>query len=228
MILISWNNCKLTLMQLLRWQLISGFDIAFELCLVGMTIYLVWGLQTSLETKLTVVFSFGTRLPYVSKPRSISLTNSLRSLIIPIAFRLANFNTVGLTTNPMLLQDKFIVWTQTELSYSIIAAIIPSLRPFIKTLATNFGTMTANGYGSGYGSGYGNGTDGDTQSGTYQMSNLRPKGKGDEYKYRIWSGGIDGEPRVSNRTDAASVGSSDSQRMIIKKDLVWEVAADPK
>jgi hypothetical protein len=50
-------------MQLLRWQVISAFDIAFELCLVGMAIYLVWNVQTSLETKLTVVFSFGMRLP---------------------------------------------------------------------------------------------------------------------------------------------------------------------
>jgi hypothetical protein len=63
MILISSKDCKLTPMQLLRWQVISGFDIAFELCLVGMTIYLIWGLQTSLETKMTVVFSFGLRLP---------------------------------------------------------------------------------------------------------------------------------------------------------------------
>jgi len=146
-------------------------------------------------------------------------------LIIAIAFRLANFSTVGLTTNPTFLQDKFIVWTQTELSYSIMAATIPSLRPFIKTLATNYGTTPANGYGSGYGSGYGNGTDEDTQSGAVQLSNLRPKGKGEEYKYRIWSGG---EPRPANKADAASVGSSESQRMIIKKDLIWEVAADPK
>ncbi len=63
MIPISSNNCKLTLMQFLRWQLISAFDIAFELCLVGMTIYLVWSLQTSLETKMTVILSVGMRLP---------------------------------------------------------------------------------------------------------------------------------------------------------------------
>jgi hypothetical protein len=147
-------------------------------------------------------------------------------LIIAIAFRLATFNTLGLTTNPTFLQDKFIVWTQTELCYSIMAATIPSIRPFIKTLATNYGATPANGYGSGYGSGHRNGTDGDTQSGTYQMSNLRPKGKGDEYKYRVWSGATDEEPRAVRRADAASVGSSDSQRMMIKKDLTWEVVAD--
>ena len=130
------------------------------------------------------------------------------------------------------------MWTQTELSYSIMAATIPSLRPFIKTLSTNYGTSPANGYGYGYGSGYGsgnngtNGTNGTMQSGEYQMSNLRPKCKGDEYKYRIWSakngGGTVGEPGAANKTDAASLGSSDSQRMIIKKDFVWEVVADPK
>jgi hypothetical protein len=60
---ISSSNCKLTLMQFLRWQLISVFDIAFELSLVGMTILLIWGLQTSLENKMAVVFSFGMRLP---------------------------------------------------------------------------------------------------------------------------------------------------------------------
>jgi len=41
------------------------FDIAFELALVAMTIFLVWGLQTSMENKLAVVFAFGTRVPYV-------------------------------------------------------------------------------------------------------------------------------------------------------------------
>jgi hypothetical protein len=153
-------------------------------------------------------------------------------LIIAIAFRLATFNADGLITNPTLLQDEFIVWTQTELSYSIIAATIPSLRPFIKTLSTNYGTTPANGYGTGYGTGYGNNTNGDMQSGDYQMSNLRPKCKGDDYKYRIWSarngGGTAVEPSAAKRADAASVGSSDSQRMIIKKDIVWEVVADPK
>lgn len=75
-------------------------------------------------------------------------------------------------------------------------------------------------------------TDGDVQSGSYQLSTLRPKGNGDEYKYRIWStrdgGGTNGEPSAANTADADSVESGDSQQMIIKKDLRWEVAVDPK
>lgn len=60
------------------------------------------------------------------------------------------------------------------------------------------------------------------------MSDLRSNGKSKESKYRIWSPGSDGEPRAFTRADAASVGSSDSKRMIIKKDVEWEVAANPR
>lgn len=162
-------------------------------------------------------------------------------MIVAIAYRLKTFNTAGLTTNPFLLQDKFIVWTQAELAYSVIAATIPSLRPFIKTLSTYYGTTTAFGYGTGYGSGYeagySNVSDTNVQAGSFQLSSLRPKGKGDEYKYRIWSnrngttsgeGGPNEDKGVTVKADAVSVESGDSQRMIIKKSLVWEVATEPE
>ena len=158
--------------------------------------------------------------------------------MIAITYRLKTFDSEGLTTNPLLLQDKFIVWTQAELFYSIIAATIPSLRPFIKALSTYYGTTTGTGYGTGYGSGYGAGysnvSDANLQSGSFQMSTLRPKGKGEEYKYRVWSNkncgsvgdrGID-QDKVPTTADAVSVGSSDSQLMIIKKSFAWEVTTD--
>jgi hypothetical protein len=53
-------------MQFLRWQVISAFDIAFELAMFAMSIYLVWDLQASLDMKGTVVFAFSMRLPYVA------------------------------------------------------------------------------------------------------------------------------------------------------------------
>jgi len=52
-------------MQFLRWQVISAFDIVFELALVVMSIYLVWDLQAGVGMKGTVVFAFSMRLPYV-------------------------------------------------------------------------------------------------------------------------------------------------------------------
>ena len=69
--IVHLPNVDTDLSQFLRWQLISIFDIGFELALVGMTIYLVWGLQTSMDNKLAVVFAFGTRLPYVYTLNSI-------------------------------------------------------------------------------------------------------------------------------------------------------------
>lgn len=165
------------------------------------------------------------------KNQSNTSSNVGDSLIITIAFRLANFNSGGFTTNPTLLQAKFLAWTQTELSYSIMAATIPSLRSFIKSLATNYGSTTVDGYGSTYGSGYANnGAEGDMQSGSYQMHSFRPKGKGDEYKYRIWTTKADnsGKSTEVNKTDTGSMASSESQRMIIQKNLVWEVVVDPK
>ncbi|KAF7867531.1 uncharacterized protein EAF02_009722 [Botrytis sinoallii] len=214
----------------LRWQVISAFDIVFELAYVALSFYLVWSLRTSKSNKTIVVVAFGFRLP----------------VIIAIAYRLARFDVNGLTTNPMFLEDEFIIWTQSEMNYSVIAAIIPSLRPFVKNLSTYYGQEL--GGRSGY-------TLEDSEN--YQLSNLgsamrneshhresriRADVDPDDYKFRVWAN----EPELGARkgknpgeggsklwnkageegTDGLSVGSSDSQRMIIKKDTTWTVQMD--
>ncbi|KAM3074424.1 hypothetical protein ACMFMG_002772 [Clarireedia jacksonii] len=217
-----------------RWQIISALDIIFELATVGMTIYLVWSLRTSRSNKIIVICAFASRLP----------------MIIAIGFRLANFDVVGLTTNPTLLEGAFIVWTQTELNYSIISAIIPSLRPFIKNLSTNYGQEL--GGRAGYGTGL------EESSANYQLSNLgsvagrgsrgldaRHRENPDDYKYEMWANQKDEAVREAykdsdgsssairipalsegNITDRVSLGSSDSRQMIIKKDVTWRVEHD--
>jgi hypothetical protein len=49
--------------QLLRWQIIGGLDVLWEIVLITMTVALVWGLQASFFTKVQVVSSFLYRLP---------------------------------------------------------------------------------------------------------------------------------------------------------------------
>ncbi|KAB8292434.1 hypothetical protein EYC80_008160 [Monilinia laxa] len=214
---------------LLRWQMIASFDIVFELTFVLLAVYLVWSLRTSKSNKTIVVVAFSFRLP----------------MIIAIAYRLATFDANGLTKNPSILEDKFIIWTQTELNYSVISAIIPSLRPFVKNLSTNYGQEL--GGRSGY-------TLEDSQN--YQLSNLgsvarkenspqeariRDDVNPDDYKFRVW-GNQDrqGASAKKNKTlgegcsrfrktavdegvDSFSVDSGDSQRMIIQKDITWTV-----
>ncbi|KAI9639963.1 hypothetical protein NHQ30_011632 [Ciborinia camelliae] len=174
-------------------------------------------------------------------------------MIIAIAYRLINFNANGMMKNPTFLEDKFIVWTQTELNYSVISAIIPSLRPFVKNLSTYYGQEL--GGRSGY-------TLEDSKN--YQLSNLSSirnhennhQLEGgrigeevvdpDDYKFRVWAtqGGLPGAKRNITTAggtskllrksslddgmdgDGLSVGSSDSQRMIIQKDTSWTVRMD--
>jgi hypothetical protein len=49
--------------QLLRWQVIGGLDIAWEILLIAMAVALVWSLQASIFIKVQVVSSFVFRLP---------------------------------------------------------------------------------------------------------------------------------------------------------------------
>lgn len=95
-------------------------------------------------------------------------------MIIPISMRLAEFKEAGRSSNFTLLDDLFIVWTQTELNYSLISATIPTLRSFISKLNTQFGGL-GEGEGEGaYGNGYSKGSSKKSSklNDSFQMSNL--------------------------------------------------------
>lgn len=66
------------------------------------------------------------------------LTFSTR-LIPIVALHLANYSRTGQYDDPTLLESEFIVWTSTELSYSIISATFPVLRPLVNKFNTNWG-----------------------------------------------------------------------------------------
>ncbi|KAH8809153.1 hypothetical protein F5884DRAFT_845384 [Xylogone sp. PMI_703] len=195
----------------LRWQLISVFDIFFELALIAMTILLVWDLRTDTESKMSVIFAFSMRLPS----------------IVLIGYRLATFNSEGLTTNPGFLKARFIVWTQSELYYSIITATIPSIRPFINTLASSYGANITQPYTSGSGNAF----EYPSRTHDYQLRNLRTPSKVDnnDYQNRLWPqnkneseivvGNTNGSKNNVGGSDTISVDSVDSKRMIIRKDI---------
>ncbi|OCT48690.1 hypothetical protein CLCR_04817 [Cladophialophora carrionii] len=235
----------------LRWKIIGAFDIISELAIVLMAVYLVWGLFTTFSKKAIVVSAFAFRL----------------GNIVAIAFRLANFDKPERVSNPTLAEAIFIVWTQTELCYSLISATIPSLRPFVTNLNTQFGGMGAGDSQNGYGGGGGGGNGYGATKNTFKLSKLRSAnrsattsanrgdtytdfttrqapasgldGRSDLYSYGVWTApttGIDGgsSSKVGKRNisaladenpkaDATSVGSNDSQRMIIRKDVTYEV-----
>lgn len=62
----AFNLCDLETkvsLQLVRWQVITAFNIISEATIFGMSIYLVFGLRMALSQKSVVVSAFGMRLP---------------------------------------------------------------------------------------------------------------------------------------------------------------------
>ena len=62
-------------------------------------------------------------------------------MIIVITMRLITFSERGYTTDLFFEEDYFIVWTETELAYSIISATIPTIVGVMKDLNTQFGAF---------------------------------------------------------------------------------------
>lgn len=65
-------------------------------------------------------------------------------MLFAIIFRLYAFDESGLTVNPTLLESVFVVWTQAELNFSLVACTIPTLRRFVSGLATYYGALDQN------------------------------------------------------------------------------------
>lgn len=171
-------------------------------------------------------------------------------MIVTTAFRIATFDSSGWTTNPTIREDLFIIWTQAELDYSIISATIPILRPFMQNLNSQFGGMgkTSNGYGYGYEHGSNRGyqlSNMQSSSKSKTRNEVDPKSTGGldpqphDYNYEIWAnnenqGQVPQERKMERRTpskdeingDATSVDSNDSQRLIIRKDVTFQVRYD--
>ncbi|KAK3704773.1 hypothetical protein LTR37_013604 [Vermiconidia calcicola] len=155
----------------LRWEIISAFDILFEVAVPFAAAALVWPLKAAITTKLNVTLAFCFRL----------------LLAIIIAIRLLNFPANTLTRDPTLRLDLFVVWSQTQMFWSIISAIIPSLRPFLRGLSTyteGLGGSTTDPHSQRY-----------AKPSEYELSNLRSTASNSNHHLRKsqshWKGGGD-------------------------------------
>lgn len=209
-------------------MIVCTLDILLEVAMFSTSVLLVCKLQTAFLNKAIVVIAFGFRLP----------------LIVTIALRMVTFSKSGLTTNFTLAEASYIVWTETQINYSLISATIPILRPFINTLSTNYGIGAATEYSA---SASGNAT----VSNAYMMSSLRSdrrksrqdsiargqepgrtfKAETNAFAYSGKAGEAStGDSRLSSRIDkdAESRASNESQRMIIRKDVEWDVQTEDR
>ncbi|PGH26561.1 hypothetical protein AJ80_01690 [Polytolypa hystricis UAMH7299] len=120
-------------LQYSRWLVVEVTGVAVEIFLVWLPIYLTWGLQMPLKSKLLVISAFSFRLPVIiiSGVRTYYLHRDISS--DDILFSTADSS----------------VWMEISLHYGLIAATIPCLKPFIK--AFNTGYLSQRGGSSEYG-----------------------------------------------------------------------------
>lgn len=151
-------------------------------------------------------------------------------MIIPVAFRLANHDQVGLPTDPTFREVLFVVWTQVELHFSIIFATIPVLRPVINSLNTSYSSLGPAGSSNGY-----------VSKGTYELSALKTPGSRIVENITTQRGSrICSAPTASANAfasssahdsvnkeevgpDTNSIESQGSEQMIIRKQMSWRV-----
>lgn len=218
-----------------RWLSISALDIALEVGIIGLVVYLLYDLQTPMARKAIVVGIFSFRL----------------LIIIFIAFRMDTFDSAGYTTNPYIREASFIAWTQSELNYSLISATIPTFQSFLKNLNTGFGGIGAGDgkYGYGYGSGSGSRARKESHM-SYQMSKMRSTNESvaiDEPHEELHStraqeqrANLDmnsgttvaivgqGNGGAAANGETTSIESDGSGKMMIRKDMQWSIRTEPR
>lgn len=161
-----------------------------------------------------------------SQLRDLKLISRCR-LIIPIVFRLAAFDPIGLTADPTFREVPFVIWTQVEMHLSLISATIPVLRPVIMNLSTNYSSLGPKDSSTGYA----------ISGGTYRLSTLKPSShisRNNKLRASNPSANVDSgvfpsssmqsrdvKDRAGLRAD--SIESHGSEQMIIRKQISWRV-----
>ncbi|KAK2743765.1 hypothetical protein FQN57_004702 [Myotisia sp. PD_48] len=106
-----------------KWQAFTAFDISTEALLVALTVFLVWGLQMPWSRKAVVVGAFCSRLP----------------VVVTSAIRIHYINLIKDFQDPTLTFTTAILCTEVLVHYSLMAATIPCLKPFVISFNTGWG-----------------------------------------------------------------------------------------
>jgi hypothetical protein len=191
-----------------------------------------------LRPKITVS---QTNPPYPATQAN-SPSNTKTSRVIALAGLQIHYLAIKLnSTNQPLDGVATTICRQTEIFYAIMASTIPCLRPFLASFFTGFGAMGHETViaGSQIGrsrekSGYALGSMESSQSAA-RREKRRSRGA-QQRERQLDNFGIEcqNQAHVSHDTgssgktaaDASSVTSNDSTRMIIKKEVVWQVDSE--
>ncbi|XRM48295.1 hypothetical protein ABZX51_011225 [Aspergillus tubingensis] len=209
-----------------KWEYIGATDSIIELMLFLFSILLVKSLQMPTSRKVIVLSSFAVRLP----------------LIAFTSLHLYHLKNYAYSTNPTLDIIDSYVWTQMGMNYSLIVCTSFCLAPFMRAISVTYGnagevTLGTSSTRSKSGK-YARDVSKQSQSYVLQsmdnqeeaglaMNNPRhsrptfvPEQSAGSFNATAYDG--------SSRTDGDSVASSESTRMIIKKDVEVTVTHEPR
>ena len=199
-----------------RWQAFAAFDIFTEVLLGLMPILIVQSLQMSWSKKYIVLMAFSFRL----------------LIFVPIAFRLHYIKEEIFSDNQTFVGTWAVICTQVDISYAIIAATIPCLRPFMAATVT----ATAPTDGTRKGTRYVKGSrEKSVKGNSYGLQSILPhfnKSKNQNTEKQvststttqeIYGTNHDHNVSVISPGDQHSVESQESRQMIIRRDVEWAV-----
>lgn len=118
--------------------------------MVAITLRMLFMLQKHWTGKLKAIVVFALRLPSVlscppsSRTRNLTISSHFPMYsIIPIAiYRLLSLQSLRSTSNPFLDRITLTAWTQGEMVYSLVTAVIPTLMPFLVKMNTGLGAFS--------------------------------------------------------------------------------------
>ncbi|KAI9701000.1 MAG: hypothetical protein M1836_001668 [Candelina mexicana] len=215
-----------------RWIAVGALGLVIEILLLGLPIYLVWDLQMPMISKVIVVFAFAFRLPV------------LVAGIIRLRYLVPTLNSSDYTFDSVY----GLVCTQIELHYSLMAATIPCMKPFVKAFNTGYlGTAARQtNYGYGYGTGtFGNSDDKTNHGRSFALQSMRSR-SADERKHvepqhqksthNLKLKEKELRPDMADSTvyvehnqvqeESGSVTSHGSDQMIIRRTVGWDIRYD--
>lgn len=137
-----YRRVRLTPFLLVRWKVVTGFDVCLEALLLIIPAYFFSPIQISLSRKITVLGTFFVRVGYVSansvhfQTKDSLMTDLHRVPVIFIAYLQAyvHFRKHG---RPSLDAVDALVWQQALCGYSLISATALCLKSFLGRFRTS-------------------------------------------------------------------------------------------
>ncbi|KAL2004969.1 hypothetical protein VTN00DRAFT_2819 [Thermoascus crustaceus] len=195
---------------LLRWQLITAFDVVTEIGLLSVYVYLIWGLHMRWKGKVVVLIAFGSRVPVIiaAIARVIYLKSALQS------------------PDPPLNGVDASISTEVLLQYSLMAATIPCMKPFVIAFNTGWGLGTKGNRNSHLRQSDNTGKEGSSSnrsSNPVPSTTISPAFRTDFHQHQTCVANATATV-VNERPDSIdSIDSHESQRMIIRETREWAV-----